>query len=205
MDSAKDKSGKTLEQFLHGYDVTKYFRPSVTADAVLCRLTDKGGKILLIKRGGHPFIGDWAFPGGFTEQGESCETTAARELYEETGITAARLSQLVTVSTPGRDPRWQTVSTVFYEVTDGDIAAVGSDDAAEARWLDFECEIGGETAVLTLSADGRDISVTKLKIVRDAAGRIDLNNTQITDRGHIAFDHAKIICYLYEVLRGLIK
>lgn len=193
-----DKNGKTEERFLREYDVTKYFRPSVTVDAVLCKPTAAGGKILLIKRGGHPFIGEWAFPGGFVEKDEPCEDAACRELFEETGIKDVPLRQLLTVSTPGRDPRWRNITVVFYAVTD-ELNAVGGDDAALAQWFDFKYTRGDKGAELSLSGGGETL-YAKLDIVRDAFGAIDLNKTKITERDGIAFDHAKIICALAEVL-----
>ena len=48
MESVKDKNGKTEEQFLREYDVTRYFRPSVTVDAVLYVPAARGGRVLLI-------------------------------------------------------------------------------------------------------------------------------------------------------------
>ena len=77
MESVKDKNGKTEEQFLREYDVTRYFRPSVTVDAVLYVPAARGGRVLLIKRGGHPFIGGWAFPGGFVDEDEPCSKLRA--------------------------------------------------------------------------------------------------------------------------------
>ena len=97
-----DKNGKTEERFLREYDVTQYFRPSVTADAALCvRDRADGGKILLIERGGHPFIGMYAFPGGFTEKDEPCEQTAVRELEEETGYKAKLVHAFDLYPSPG--------------------------------------------------------------------------------------------------------
>lgn len=197
MQSTRDKNGKTEEQFLREYDVTKYFRPSVTVDAVLYLPTERGGKVLLIKRGGHPFIGGWAFPGGFVEENEPCETAVARELAEETGINGVALRQLVTASTPGRDPRWRNITVVFYGVLDNTVAACGDDDAAEARWFDFEC--GGDDGAYTIDfSGGGDKFRAVLKVARDQFGAIDINETEITERGQTAFDHAKLVAYLYE-------
>lgn len=203
MGSAIDKNGITEEQFLREYDVTQYFRPSVTVDAVLFSVTEEGGRVLLIKRGGHPYINRWAFPGGFVERDEPCETAARRELKEETGIENIPLRQLVTVSTPDRDPRWRNIGVIFCAKVEGDITALGGDDATEAKWFDFKVNIDGEKASLDFSCDSESFS-EEIKLVRDSFGDIDINNTVITKRDGMAFDHAKIVCYLYDhVKRGI--
>ncbi len=197
-----DKHGKTEEQFLREYDVTKYFRPSVTTDAVLFCPSAHGGKVLLIRRGGHPFLGQWAFPGGFVEENEPCEVAAPRELMEETGITDVPLRQLMTASTPGRDPRWRNITVVYTATLDKPIAAKGGDDAAEAEWFDVEANITEKAATLTLTPctenKGEKPFTAELKLARDAFGKIDINKTEIVSRGLLAFDHAKILCYLIE-------
>ena len=190
-----DKNGKTLEEFLRSYDVTEYFRPSVTVDAVLLSKTNAGGKVLLIKRGGHPYIGDWAFPGGFVDDGESCEEAVSRELNEETGISGIPLYQAVTVSTPDRDPRWRNITVVYCALTET-VDAVGGDDADDACWFDFTCSASGD--IITLTFTGDESFTVKIKAVRDGRGKIDLNRTEIIESGKAAFDHAKILCYLYE-------
>lgn len=202
MDSAKDKNGKTEEQFLREYDVTKYFRPSVTVDTALFSFDGKRGKVLLIKRGGHPFIGCWAFPGGFVDKDETCETAAARELAEETGITGIPLRQLAAVSAPDRDPRWRNIGVVFCARVNGELAAEGGDDASAAEWFDFTFDARENTVKLEFCGGGEKFSTT-VEAERDAFGRIDINNSVIKDRGRVAFDHAKIICYLADaVIRG---
>lgn len=191
----KDKNGKTETEFLREYDVTKYFRPSVTVDAVLYRPTPRGIRLLMVKRGGHPYIGCYAFPGGFVERDEDCETSAARELEEETHVRGVPLRQLVTVSTPGRDPRWRNITVVFCAEVPADIDACGDDDAAAAEWVDVTYDAGR----MHFAAEDDEFDV-ELDIVRDAFGRIDINRTMVTKRGLAAFDHAKVVAYLTESL-----
>lgn len=198
MNDPIDKNGKTEAEFLRDYDVTKYFRPSVTVDGVLYRPLGEGrARILLIKRGGHPFLGCYAFPGGFVEKDEPCEVAAMRELKEETGITDVALRQLVVASTPDRDPRWRNITAVFAARVTDDVAALAGDDASDAKW--FDVSIDGSR--LDFSADGESFSAA-LDIKRDAFGKVDLNNTRITERGRTAFDHAKIIYLLLEEVGG---
>lgn len=54
-----------------------------------CVLRDEAGRILLIQRSDN---GYWALPAGAMELGESIAENAAREVYEETGLTATALT-----------------------------------------------------------------------------------------------------------------
>src|SRR5882672_10569058 len=44
------------------------------------------GRVLLIRRGNEPLIGQWSIPGGTLELGETMIEGTARELKEETGL-----------------------------------------------------------------------------------------------------------------------
>ena len=114
-----------------------YPRPMLTADCVVVR---SGSEVLLVRRGGEPFKGCWALPGGFMEMDETIEHCAVRELEEETGLRFAErdLSLIGVYSAPGRDPRGRTVTAAF-RVESGERRAesgepVAGDDAAEVRW-----------------------------------------------------------------------
>ena len=114
-----------------------YPRPMLTADCVVVR---SGSEVLLVRRGGEPFKGCWALPGGFMEMDETIEHCAVRELEEETGLRFAEqdLRLIGVYSALGRDPRGRTVTAAF-RVESGERRTesgepVAGDDAAEVRW-----------------------------------------------------------------------
>jgi ADP-ribose pyrophosphatase YjhB (NUDIX family) len=86
------------------------------------------GGIILIARKNPPH--GWALPGGFVDYGECLEAAAIREAREETSLEVELIRQLHTYSSPDRDPRHHTVSTVFIARASGDLRA--NDDAADA-------------------------------------------------------------------------
>lgn len=136
--------------FLAKYRLEDYPRPSVAADIVALTLRSeptgnwraperRRAAILLVRRGGHPFKGRWALPGGFLQPGESLEECARRELREETGLEARALVPLAPRSAPGRDPRGWILSCPFLcVVTAGAEGVRGGDDAAAAEWRPLE-------------------------------------------------------------------
>ena len=185
-----DKNGRTEAEFLAAYQPRDYARPSVTADMAVFRETDAGHALLLIRRGGHPFLGKWALPGGFCEPGETVDLTAARELREETNLTGLPLTPVGFFSPPGRDKRGWTMSEGFAAVLpeDGPEPMAG-DDAREAAW--FLVDSAWAEGVLTLFFRGPERFEAKL--VRDGAYAY-----AIRDTGGLAFDHAHIIARAME-------
>ena len=102
MDKIRDKNGLTEEEFLEKYKEKNYPRPYLTADIVVIGLKGEQKKLLLIQRGGHPFINMWALSGGFSRQTETIEETAHRELLEETGVNSECISPIGLFSKPDR-------------------------------------------------------------------------------------------------------
>jgi ADP-ribose pyrophosphatase YjhB (NUDIX family) len=98
--------------------------PYLTVDIII----EYQGGIILIARKNPPH--GWALPGGFVDYGERLEDAAVREAKEETSLTVALVRQLHTYSSPDRDPRHHTVSTVFIAKASGILAA--DDDASDA-------------------------------------------------------------------------
>jgi 8-oxo-dGTP diphosphatase len=124
-----------------------YPRPALTADIIVTRCqrrTRIPGKplpmlvyeALLIRRGGEPFQGKWALPGGYVNEGETVRQAASRELREETGllVNPGDLAFVGLYDEPGRDPRGWVVSGAFHVHMAPEQQAWPADDAVEATW-----------------------------------------------------------------------
>ena len=115
----------------------KYPRPALTADVVVIT-KEETPRVLLIERGGEPFKGCWAFPGGFMEMDETTEQCAMRELKEETGLSITTLHQIGAYSKVDRDPRGRTITVAYLAIVDTAIDATAQDDAAKAEWFPID-------------------------------------------------------------------
>lgn len=220
------------KEFLTGYDLTKYDRPSVAADVVVfsvmkddeCedvrRLQEKKLKILLIRRGGFPYKGSWAMPGGFCRKGEDVIDSARRELCEETGIDDAYVKLVGVYGEPGRDPRGWVISSTYMALMNGrDCRLKAGDDAQDARWFTVElidasteaAEVSGTGEEIVKDEDSRKVQNGKRYrlVLKNADSDIKLTavlrKTDISSCGRssdsydieecegLAFDHARII------------
>ena len=200
MNELNDKKGLTEAEFLAAYDPSKWERPSVTVDMFCyCR---ENRSLLMVKRGGHPFIGKWALPGGFLEPDETAEQAVRRELAEETGVNADAIIQLRAFSDPHRDPRTRIVTVAYIAVLDRLPDARAGDDAADAKWFALERNVTERTD------DGRNVTERGMITLRGEE-TLEISFETVTQKGRltsdpvmkvkqserIAGDHGTIIAY----------
>lgn len=98
----------------------------------------KNGKVVLVKRGHAPLLGEWSIPGGLLEVGETLRQGAEREALEETGL-VVRATELLgvferLVPDDQKRIRFHYILVDFLcEFVSGELLASG--DAADARWF----------------------------------------------------------------------
>lgn len=110
-----------------------YPRPAVTVDIVV--ISGETPDVLLIQRKHPPFEGYWALPGGFIEMEESAETSALRELEEETGVSNVSLTEVGVFSNPNRDPRGRVITIAYAAVVEKPLNIEAGSDASEVSWF----------------------------------------------------------------------
>ncbi len=163
-------------EFLRTYRPADFPRPSVTVDIAGFSVIDAQLRVLLIRRGEHPFKGKWALPGGFVrvgdghrDQGEDLDAAAARELQEETALSPSDvyLEQLAAFGRAGRDPRMRVITVAYYALIRPDLVPLvkPGGDAAATAWKSVD------------ALRPADLAFDHHEIVRRAvacvAGRID--------------------------------
>ncbi|MFD3405053.1 NUDIX domain-containing protein [Kribbella sp. NPDC058693] len=144
------------------------FEPlGLAADLVILTVRDGRLQVLLIRRGIAPYKGRWALPGGFVRPDEDLETTARRELAEETGLSSERihLEQVATYGAPDRDPRGRVVSVAYLALVPDLPTPVAGSDAASAQWVDVAEVDAGRLAFdhHRILADGVERARAKLE------------------------------------------
>ena len=154
------------EDFLSKYDFRNFPPAAVTVDMVVFTIREEELRVLLIRRGGEPFLGAWALPGGFVRPDENLDAAASRELEEETGITPldAYLEQLGGYGEPGRDPRMRVVTVAYWAICPNLPDPEAGSDAASAELVPVSAVEFGEIA---LAFDHRDILLDALERMRD--------------------------------------
>ena len=135
----------------------------VTVDLVVLTIRDERLSVLLVERGGEPFRGSLALPGGFVQVDEDIRDAAYRELKEESGVGRRHvvLEQLATYGAPDRDPRARVVSVTWLALG-GDLPEprAGS-DAAAAQWMPVDRAL----------VRGRRLAFDHRQILRDGVER----------------------------------
>lgn len=224
-----NRQGLTEEQFLGSYEAGKYERPSVTVDMLIFTVTEeekknyrklpeKVLKVLMIKRADHPYIGQWALPGGFVKMDESLDEAALRELKEETNIDDIYMEQLYTWGEVERDPRTRVISASYMSLVDGKVLDIkASDDADDAKWFTVSCKLYQEQKTvnengycvqqlirLKLTSEEESLNAM-IKVTKIVEGKVTKFIREIVENDGIAFDHSKVIEYGIERLRNKIE
>ena len=189
MPEKRDKNGLTEKEFLENYTDSIYEKPSVTVDILVMTVDESISKlkVLLVKRDEHPYLNQFALPGGFIKPDETAYQAAARKLYEETGLKDIYLDQVYTFTKPGRDPRGWVMSIAYLALVPGQIEC-----NTGAMWFDLEITQG------KIKLSNRESHVHITYGIKDETfknGRIIYENWvagQISE-DRLAFDHIEII------------
>jgi 8-oxo-dGTP diphosphatase len=128
-------------------------RPIVGVGAIII----DQGRVLLVKRGSPPLLGEWSLPGGVVELGETLRAAAQREALEETGliVKAGEVLEVLDRIIPGKDsaPQYHYVLIDFLCVVKGGELRAGG-DAADVAWA-------GETELQEFKLEQTAIAVIK--------------------------------------------
>ena len=92
----------------------------------------EAGRVLLLRRGIMPRLGQWTFPGGYVDLGETPEQAALRETAEEVGMTV-RLGTLLGLFS---DPANPLAAVAVYMAEPG-VEPPGRSDEALVRRLTY--------------------------------------------------------------------
>ena len=121
--------------------------PIVGVGAVIL---DRDQRVLLVRRGQEPLLGEWSLPGGALELGERLQDGICREVAEETGLTIEPLEIVAVldhISHGEDDPHRVRFHYVLVDyrcrVLSGTLAC--ATDVTEARWVRWE-ELTGHGA-----------------------------------------------------------
>jgi ADP-ribose pyrophosphatase YjhB (NUDIX family) len=112
-------------------------------------------RVLLIRRGAAPLLGEWSLPGGILECGETLREAVVREAREETGLVVEPSEMLGVYERVIRDDHGRV--RYHYVLIDFLCHAVGGDlkagsDAAEVGWFTQE-----DLPALNLAPDANDV------------------------------------------------
>ena len=94
------------------------------------------GRLLMIRRGTQPGVGEWTLPGGRVEHGELLPEAVVRELYEETGLEGV-CGEFVGIAERISEYGHFVILDYAVTVLDNRIPQAAT-DAAAAAWVPIE-------------------------------------------------------------------
>ena len=215
----------TEKEFLEKYDMSKYFRPSVTVDAILYtigethvdnyrKLSEKQLEVLLIKRNAHPFKNVWAFPGKFIQEDETFLDAINNCIESKVHVNNIYLEQLYTWGDPNRDPRGRIISASYMGLVSKETSKIVESDTL--KWFSVKVNTLSELMKETKSGYKKteDIEIiltadeivlkNKVRVVKELKNGDLIIYTQIL-KSDLAFDHAKLLLYSLERLKNKVE
>lgn len=93
-----------------------FFKSAFTVDNVIFGFDEGDLKVLLIKRGEEPYMGDWALPGYFVYPDEDLDGAANRVLKELTGLTNVYLEQVKTFGAVNRHTFGRVITIAYFSL-----------------------------------------------------------------------------------------
>lgn len=109
----------------------KFFQFGLSVDCVVFGYHDQKLKILLIKRGAAPFMGDWGLPGDLVYPNEDIDVAARRILKDLTGIDNLFMEQTKVYGKVDRHPAGRVITTAYYSLID-----IAKHDPQASAWAD---------------------------------------------------------------------
>ena len=101
------------------------------------------GRLVLVRRGAEPALGEWSFPGGAVELGETVRDAVVRETKEECGLTVDLVEDVpmdaydILTADEGGHLRYHYVLLQFL-VRPKDGVLKPTSDVTDAKWVPLE-------------------------------------------------------------------
>jgi 8-oxo-dGTP diphosphatase len=128
-------SGRQSVESYYSIEIDEFFKSAFSVDCVVFGFDNEKLKLLLIRRGAEPFLGDYAVPGDLVYPNEDLDVAAKRVLKELTTLTDVYLEQVQSFGKVDRHPFGRVITISYYsliKINDYDLGAANW--AKEARW-----------------------------------------------------------------------
>ena len=129
----KQESKAMIQPYAPYYQIPidKFFQFGLSVDCVVFGYQDGRLKVLLIKRGADPYIGQWALPGDLVYPNEDIEVAARRILHDLTALDNLYLEQTKVYGQVDRHPIGRVITTGYYSLIN-----IDNYDPHASAWAD---------------------------------------------------------------------